>query len=335
MPLAQQHLDDNNSLRILVYGPAKSKKTWWAACAAEAGFRVLLFDFEDGSGILNQISKEARERIYILPLQDNGVDSYAIKSAVAIFKKYDFYVNEATRRVTQTPQIGSCHIDMRTFGRDTVVICDSYTALVESAWQEFAITHNIDLSNAEKDEWSGYGWTGRLLNWLLNQMEHFPCPLIVIGHETQNVIKKKVLGGQAAQKAAPIEMVRRQVYSSSNPHGMGICKHFTDVIYMYAEGRSFKIDTRGNKQEDGGCRHIEPALFDWNVLNFEMMAKAANLPKPTDVAPWNFQIVKDQLALKKNEVKPVITGGVTKEASIGDKIKVVSAPKGSGLTFSL
>lgn len=313
MPSAQQHLENDNSLRILVYGPAKSKKTWWACRAAEFGFRVLLFDFEDGSGILSHLSIEAQKRIFILPFSDGITDTLASNSAVTILKEFSFYVNEQTRKVTNSPQVGSYHIDMRQFGRDTVVIFDSYTALVNSAAKRFAIDHNLNLSDAEKTEWPGYGWSGRLLNWILHQMEAFPCPFILIGHETQNVIKKKVLGGMEAQKKAPIELVRRQVFSSSNPHGLGICKNFTDVIYMYAEGRSFKVDTRGNKQADGGCQHIPPDLYDWELLNFESFADAANISPPANVQPWHFNTVVDQLA---SEEKPVIQGGKTKDVNM-------------------
>ena len=308
MPSAQQHLDDNNALRIMAYGPAKSKKTWWACRAAEFGYRVLLFDFEDGSGILNQLPQEARDRIFILPFADAGKDSFAIEAATVILKEYHFYVNEETRTVTGTAKVGSYHIDMRNFGRDTVVIFDSYTALVHSAARRFARDHNLDLADAEKTDWPGYGWAGRLLNWMLGQMEHFPCPFILIGHETQNVIRKKVLGNAKAQKNAPIERVRRQIYSSSNPHGLGIGKNFTDIIYLAAIGRTFKVDTRGSRDEDGGCRNIPPGLYDWDALTFQIFADAVGLSQPKNVQPWHFDVMVDQLA---TPVKPTLDGGQT------------------------
>lgn len=336
MPSAQEHIEKNIALRIAVYGPAFSKKTWWALRAAEAGYRVLLLDFENKSGIVRQIPEKYLDNIYILPLHDDGKNAYAKNAAVTILKEYNFYINEETRRITRTPQIGSKHIDMRNFGRDTVVVFDSYSAIVESTWQDYANTHNIDLSNADKDEWPGYGWTGRLLSWMLNQIEHFPCPVILIGHEAQNVIKKKVLGGASVQKNAPIEMVRRQIYSSSNPHGMGICRHFTDILYLYAQGSSFKIDTRGDKQADGGCQSIPPGLYDWETLTFGAVADSLGITPPVEIEPWDFPIVNDQLAA--NTTKPIIIGGKTEPGTIKKSVNLVpnitlSAPKGSGLTF--
>lgn len=324
MPLANEKLATDNSLRILVYGPAKSKKTWWACRAAEAGFKVLLFDFEDGSSILKWLPEEARNRIYILSFADSGTDCFTVTSTITVLKKYNFYVNETTRRVTESPQYGSLHIDINSFGQDTFVIFDSYTALVNSAMKKFSLDHKIDLAEAQKIEWPGYGQTGRLLTWMLGQMEHFPCPFVLIGHETQNTIKKKVLGGQEAQKKAPIEMVRRQVYSSSMPHGMSVCKNFSDVLYTYAEGRSFKIDTRGDKQADGGCRNVAPALHSWDELTIEKIAKAASISAPTNVSAWDFPLIETKTTAIE---MPIIKGGQTKDSIINTNKKA----KNSGL----
>ena len=42
-------------LRALVYGPPKSRKTWWVTKLAEAGFNVLLCDIEDGAAVAGNL----------------------------------------------------------------------------------------------------------------------------------------------------------------------------------------------------------------------------------------------------------------------------------------
>jgi len=277
MPAASDILKAADPLRVCLYGPAKSRKTWWAYAAAEAGYRVLCFDSDRGNSILTQISPAARERIYILQCHDGVADAFASTFATFAFKTFEFYINEATRRVSFTPQAGLSHIDMRGFGSDTIVVLDSYTALVQSVTKQFCIENNIDLADAKKLEWPGYAFAGLWLNWLLAQIKLLPCHLVLIGHVTQYEKYKKGPDG----KLTPVpEWSRRQLKSASNPHSMNITKDFTDVLYAYVEGRTTYIDTRGNQHEEAGSRHVPPARYTWDDLSFAKLAEAAGHKAP-------------------------------------------------------
>lgn len=288
MPTADSYLQSDDHLRIFAYGPAKSRKTWWALQAAEAGFRVLLFDFERGASIVNQISPEARKRIYIIEANDAPTDAYAIAFATAALKSHEFWFDETTRRVSPQRVPGLAHCDMREFGRDTVVVFDSYTALAVSATRQYAFQNNIDLSDAAKTQWEGYRWCGALLTWLLVQMKLLRCHVIVIGHETQYEKYKK--HPTDPNKQGPLEWTRRQPTSISNPHGMSITQHFTDILYFYVAGRTAKIDARGNKLEEGGGRHVPPEEFEWAQLSFGAIAAAAGMPIPATVDDFVFPV---------------------------------------------
>ena len=91
MPELDTSLDEQIRLRLLLYGPAKTKKTWLAGTAAEAGFNVLLLDNEQGAGILRNLSPEARKRIYRIDIQDDGKRAVAAEFITYFCKFPKFY----------------------------------------------------------------------------------------------------------------------------------------------------------------------------------------------------------------------------------------------------
>ena len=316
MPTAETALKENNRLRIFAYGPAKSKKTWWALKAAEAGYRVLMFSLERGHGIVQQISPEARERIYILDAHDGPTDGYASLFTSMALREYNFYADEARRRVSAKPMAGMEHIDMRGFGADTVIVIDTYTALAISAMRQFSYENNIDLADASKTEWEGYGFSGRMLTWMLVQMRSLPCHVVCIGHATQYDKFKK---GTRGKPSTEIEWSRRQPISSSNPHGMTIARDWDHVLYFSIEGRTCWIDTRGNRLEDAGSRALAPDRYNWDELTFGALASMAHVQQPDNVAPFDFPLVEGNPAIGNSPIKPMIgqvKQSVTKRTSI-------------------
>lgn len=288
MPAADQLLEQGMCPRVCIYGPAKSKKSWWALSAAEAGYRVLMLDSDRSSTIVAQLSPAARKRVYVIECHDSAVDAYAAAFHTYAFKTFNFWINEETRRLSFNPQAGLVNIDMRSFGRDTVVLVDSYSAIVQSIIKQFCLENNIDQSDAKKTEWPGYNFCGMWLNWLLGQIQQFPCPIIMTGHTVQYEKYKKLPGSNGQEKQGPLEWSRRQLKSSSNPHSMGITKHFTDVLYCYVEGRQAYIDTRGNQYEEGGSRAIPPDRYKWEEMSFAKLASLYGLMPPASVEPFVF-----------------------------------------------
>ena len=263
-------------LRELVFGPPKAKKTWWAAKAAEAGFNVVLVDGDDGTHILNQISDEAKSRIQIVDAVDKLNKSIMAVFMVNLLKGKPFVWDEQVKSMivgNKNDEHSHYTFDVSKFTMNDVLIIDSWTALSWSVAFRYCIENAIDLSNATKTEWDGYGWSGRMLNWILNQLSALPCHVIVIGH--QDEYSKRKSDGKT------VEFTRTQVKSVSGPHSMQIAKHFSDVLFFKIVGSAFKIDASANKDRDGGSRNIEPKTFDWNELQFGDIYKASGFPDNT------------------------------------------------------
>lgn len=312
MPQGDYFAANDIELRALLYGPAKSKKTWWALRAAEFGFRVLVFDMDRGASIIQQIPEWARKNIYVLEINDGPLDAFAARFVVSALRNYEFWFDEESRQVSHVKRGGLRHCNMRDFGRDTFVVFDSYTALATSVARQYAFENNIDLADAEKPEWEGFRWCGQLLTWILTQMRGMPCNVVTIGHETQYEKYKKDPANPKRQ--GPLEFTRRQLVSSSNPHGMGIPQYFTDIFYMYAEGRNFYLDCRGNRNEDAGSRHVAPERYVWDDFTIADLAAAANVFPPEKVAPFDFP-VEEQLAVGGGARSPVQNNANTQTAA--------------------
>lgn len=292
MPSAEQFVTEALTPRIFVYGPAKSRKTWWALRAAEAGYRVLYFDFEHSGSIVKQIAPDALSRIHMLEVNDGPTDAFAALFATCALRSFEFWYDEESRRIAQRPVAGLQHFDMRNFGRDTIVVFDSYTAIAVSVTRQYAMDNNIDLADAKKQEWEGYRWCGALLTWMLTQWQVFPCPVIVVGHAT-NYEKYKSKKGD---RRGDLEWVRRQPVSSSNPHGMQIASKFEDVLYFYVQGRTAWIETQGDQMADAGSRIVPPGRYEWDALQFADVMRMAGVEPPSAVPPFEFPLCEGAAA---------------------------------------
>lgn len=288
MPTLNQHLEESKALRLFIYGPPKSYKTYWTLQAAEAGYRVLYFDMDRGADIARLLSPAARERIYVIDCADTVSAPLACHFMSFLLRKNECYFNEKTKALSLFPHAGSIGINLNILGADTIILFDSYTTLVGSIVREYARANNIDLSDAKKSSWEGYRWCGALATWMLDQLKTIPCTTVTIGHDT--VYDKYKAHPTDSNKQGILEWSKTQPLSSSNPHAMGITAKFTDVLRFYIEGRNPKIDTRGNRLEDAGGRNIDPNLYDMSKLSLASILQtcgkaASNLPAAT----WDFQ----------------------------------------------
>lgn len=282
MPAADTVLEESLKARILAYGAPKTKKTWWALRAAEAGFNVLLLDSDDGYHIVNQIPKEARRRIYVVDATDTTTQSIASIFMTLFCKQKPLYWLEKEKRVALTSgdKARAMFIDFSKFDRNTVVIVDSWSAIVNSLALQFAKENGIDLADASKTEWDGYRWMGQLGNWMMQQLKTFPCHVIVIAHAS--VYEKKKMEG----KQQTTEWTRIQVKSTSGANAMGIPQHFSDIFYFTSlNDKNFRISTSIDKDRDGGSRLIPPGQYDWDKFSFLDYCKLAGIPLPSTDLP--------------------------------------------------
>lgn len=279
MPLASDVIANEELLaRTLCYGPAKSKKTWWALKAAEAGFNVLIVNGDDGIHIVKQINKEALRRIRIIDCYDSisGAVMYDLVARLLRGDKviWDDQIRKCLRKID--PAHDCFVLEASKLTAADVLIIDSWTALCWSFTVQGALEKNIDLSEGEKGDnpWELYGDTGRQLDWCLNRLKSLPCHVVVIGHvETYEKTRKK-------GKDIEVIFTRQQPISSSRPHGQRLSKYFSDVLFFKMVGNQFRIDTSAEDGRDGGSRVLVPKNWNWDELTFAAYAKEALMKIP-------------------------------------------------------
>lgn len=312
MPSLTDKLQNPNEtllLRELFYGPPKTRKTWLAGTAAEAGFNTILLDADHGYHILTkQLSEKARKRLQLFECRDSLKSATASKFVARFLKQGKIWFNEKTRSIVMTPQnlTDDCvELNQTHLTPNTVLILDSYTAIVNSIKFSYAIEKDIDLTDPEKESWDGYAWSGMLASYILERITKLPCHVIVVGHSTQ--YEKYSTDRNGKQK---LEWSRRILKSTSGPHAMTITDKFSDILYFYNVSASMtKIETRADKDADGGSRIIPPNVYEWDKLSFAKICELAGIPLPPDDLPYlDFTPVKPQsnnLGGSKNEVNKV------------------------------
>ncbi len=269
-------LDANDMLlRVLAYGNAKTKKTWWAGKAAEAGYNVLLLDGDNGWHILKQIDPAAQKRIQVVNMFDErGRPVFA--AAMARFLKDGKLIWDEKQKKSEKlrPNADCIHIDLAQFDSNCVVIMDSWTAYVTSLLLQYAKENVIDLSVAEEgdDKWGYYRWAGAIATWTATQLCALKCHVVVIAHT--DIYEKRSKDGKN------IEWQKRQIKSTSGPHAMQLPSKFSDILYFYQHKTAWKISTRGDQEADGGSRLIAPGEYNWDALQFVDLVKASGMSLP-------------------------------------------------------
>ena len=272
----------NQSLqRFFVYGPGKMKKTWWCLKAAEVGYNVLLIDADAGSAIKDQLSPEAQERIYIVEAMDTETKATAARFMAAFCKEFSLYWDEERKDFSffPTETTVGLHLAGETsrVRSNLLLVVDSWTALCRSIDFEYALKNNIDLSDAEKTDWDGYGLSGRIATWMLSQIKAAPCHTVVIGHDQ---IYEKYQGSGKDRKLLES---RTQPISTSGPHGKRIAKEYDNMLLFYREGLVNWIDVDGNRLKDAGSRQMAPGKYKWDDVHIgSLLGPVAD----TEVINW-------------------------------------------------
>lgn len=317
--------------RIFAYGQEKSKKTWWACKAAEAGFNVTLLDGDAGALITRNLSAKARERIGIINLVQERTRTVFPEFIAQFLRPENKFVWDLEAKKTniglKDPEHSHIIVDASKLTGNDVVIIDSWSALAVDVRQKYANEHNIDLSDAERTDWDGYGFEGNFLTWTVTRLKALNCHVIVIGHET--VYEKRDKDGKKilSQTTQPI--------SSSGPHAKTLGKNFDDILYFQrASDTAFFIHTGGEKDRVGGGRLMAPANYKWEDLPpsryLEATGAKGDFEKQSDAfvyyGPFNFPA--------NINAAPKI--GVTQTvAPIHAEQKVVSATPPAGTSISL
>lgn len=347
MPMATEVIEIPGLMRTLIYGPEKTKKTWWACRCAELGFNVILLDGDDGAAILRQYPEFLRKQ---------NLDVYAIMARIMVVDLVlthdkpvfsDFmrlfarpkaqFMWDETAKVgalgVRNPAHAYIKFDITKLTSDDVIILDSWTALAFASLFQFATQQEIDLTDADRVEWEGYGFQGRYLDYLVNFMHALPCHVIIIAHATVYEKRSKDQKTIISQTTQPV--------SSSGPQARGLAKHFNDVYYFSRLNEVvYNINTGGAHDRVGGSRLFPAGIYEWEKFPpskiFEMLKATASgepskgaiyIPKgaPQDTAAA--QAVADILANQSSSAGPkLIVPAEPKKLSIAERIAATKVP---------
>lgn len=297
--------EDPPLLRMLFYGSPKTKKTWLAGTAAEAGFNTILLDSDHGYHILlKTIKASARKRLQIIEARDSLKKARAAEFIIRFLKLGKINFNESTRTVVTNSTLldeNCIHLsESLHLNSNTVIILDSYTAIIRSIATRFAIENEIDVTKAKKTTWDGYASCGILASWLLNRLTKLPCHVIVIGHKT--VYEKH---GRDREGKDIIEWTRQQIKSTSGPHSMTLGDGFSDILYFENISSALtKISTRADKDMEGGSRLIPPNIYNWDKLQFKDICAHAGIKLPPQDLPYlDFSVPESEKQASKLKTK--------------------------------
>lgn len=281
MPRGDNMPPSHALIHALILAEEKAGKTTWLLQAAEAGFNVLLLDGDVAQQRINELSPEAKQRVFYMDVSDNLVgdgDPRMIRTVAEFFTAVKFLWND-TRQETYSSKhphdsdSGACldevweiwpgRLDYR-----WIVGIDSWTTLSYSAKLDKANDEGVDLADVEKIERNIYSGVGNRLTKIAYTQQKTRCHTIVLGHPTQYE-KRRSQEGKTVREAMKeneqiVEWTKMIPISSSNPHGFSIGKNFSDIgwIDVSQHGKRTIDFTKTSKRTSGGNLNSrgDPAL---------------------------------------------------------------------------
>lgn len=301
-------LSKSSFARMFVYGEAKLKKTWWCAKAAEAGYNVLLIDGDGGAQICRQLKPGALERLHIVNAVDlpgRPVFKQFMDLIARDVKEILWDIEERCCAAINSPGKAYYHIDFTKLTSNDVVIVDSWTALAQSVQYQYAMSMNIDLADANKEDWPGYGYEGRFMNAVLNALKRLKCHVIVIGH---SYVYNHMSIPKIPEEKATVDWTKIIPVSVSANHSIRMLGVFTDILYFKRLSEyAIYISTGDSMDFVSGCRNAgPPKQYQWNALNVESMLRTAAGPL-TDAPCKAFDFIDEehpQIKISYSQVNP-------------------------------
>lgn len=286
MPSADQITDDLDPIKLLLLGDSKAGKTHYLLDAANAGFHVFVADGDIAARTLRkmvkagELSQAAAKRIKYLKIADYVNEKGAMVPFMA-----EFFVAFTTSGMFLWNDTLGRPFDPKTYlhgegghvvweiypsrmGPETLLLLDSWTALIQSVLQWKADALGEDLGEIEKVSRDMYAGSGHKATQFLQLLRATRCHLGVIGHPREYVKLEKPKGkvGSIQEKDMKIEWTKMIPVSTSNPHAMTMAKNFTDVAWI-------QVTPTGNREIDmrasdakviGGSLNIKGSTSEYN-----------------------------------------------------------------------
>lgn len=320
----KQALAQGTVPKIFIYGYGKTRKTTWAGLSATTNMNAIYVDCDKSVSVLaNVLTQEQQERLNYLDISDRPNEAVAGWFVGCLMRNRPFIWDvEDKKQVKARPANHDCIMcNPRLFTPNDVLILDSYTQICNSLGMQYAKENGIDITAADKTEWDGYGWMGRLATGFINSLMNMNCTVVLVGHVKTYEKKRKDKFGKEI-----IVSNRIQPLSVSNPHGETLNKSFSDMLYFYKLGSGTRISTKTSDELDCGSRYVEPKEWSFDDLSFEKIVTAAGVNKantlrawidvPVDTSPEEFNRLWKEISEATGEAKPVATATSDKSANV-------------------
>ena len=251
MPAADEMPDELDPLKLMLVANSKAGKTDYLLRAAEFGFNVLFIDGDIGARTMRAMLKSGRlspaaaKRIMYMSVADYINDRGQYVSFMAdFFVQFStagkFMWNDSLQRPFKSGEYDreAGHVVWEMYPSrmktDTLLIVDSYTALVTSVLNWKADSLGEDLGDIEKISRDMYAGSGHKLTHFMQLLKATKCHLGLICHAREYVILEKPKGkiGSINEKDMKIKDTMMVPVSSSNPHALTLAKNFTDVGWI-------------------------------------------------------------------------------------------------------
>lgn len=340
MPFGNEYLKRELLANILAYGPAKTKKTWWALTAALAGFNVIHINGDDGGAdILNMLPKETRDNILVVNAVDTLDKEVFFQFLSRFFVGNPFLWDEQAKETcvlsNRVDEKNSyLYFHPKELDRNTVIVCDGLTPARDSVIKRYNKENKVSPDEMEEapDKFEFYRKAGMWINWLLAQKSGLNCHFIMIAHQTVYEKKKQTKSGDGKMRQET-EWTRTIPSSTSNPQGMTMAGKFSEVLrFKCVTSERFTISNVPDGDVEAGSRLIQPKVRDWNEFDFGEYCKIAGIPVPYPDEEFEAQRKKAfryfapgepidfvELGLKSGSTNKVISGNKT--ASVEAKPK--------------
>lgn len=330
--------------KILIYGDIKTKKTWWALRAAEAGFNVTLLDGDNGHHIIAKQSEKAKNKIAYIPLVDTPDEAYFHNFVGRMYKAKGWGINEENRasisalsekqwlKGTDDGNAHSVYVDPTKFTSNDVLIFDSWSAFCRSMARHFAIQNDknvIPTGNASyekgnvdigRQSWEDYGWGKDVTQKVLAMLQSLPCHVVVVAHSVEHVVYENTTNA-AGKKVQEIKSQTVQPLGYSGAQGRILGQFFSDILYTYIDKvGSYRISTKPEFDAVGGSRILDPKTYSWKELTWHKLIEESRgmyqLPKNAseeyDCAAFEFLDPHELPSVLRKE-KRAIAAAVEKE----------------------
>ncbi len=259
-------------IHAMILAEEKAGKTSWLLAAAESGFNVLLLDGDVAQQRINDLSPEAKSRVYYMDVSDDlvgDVDPRMIQTVSDFFTSSKFLWNDRTQREysrvkdPHDEETGACldeiwEIRPALLDHTWVLGVDSWTTLSYSAMIAKAQDEGVEIADVERIERNiDQGVGNRLTNIAFTQQKA-RCHTIFCGHPSQYE-KRKSQDGKTVKEATKendqiVEWTKMIPKSSSNAHGFSIGSKFSDIgwIDVGITGKRTIDFTKSSARTSGG-----------------------------------------------------------------------------------